>query len=57
MMKVCFEGLETPELNPIAAETLEAILDHVEQGAECTKDFYETFLIQIIKLFTEYACF
>lgn len=53
MIKLCFEGLESAELNQVAAETLESILSHVQMGAECSQEFYELFLLEVIKLFKE----
>lgn len=53
MIKLCFEGLESAELNMKSAETLENIFEHVQLGAECSQELYETFLLEVIKLFKE----
>lgn len=53
MLKMCYEALEDAELNAVATEALENVLHHVQLGAEYTVDFYETLLLQNIKLFDE----
>ena len=55
MLKLCFEGLESPELNPKASEAIENVLHHVQLDAEYNQEFYETMLLQNIKLFEEYS--